>query len=160
MNLLKYEFLDAPEGSYNGVLKQLVAQIRNYRNNSTSEDFIKAGPTLRKLEQWLQNADVSMGNGSHREYIQEIMDELSQEDDIESNFLEEIERSSKTIVQSVANIDFSMEDVNFSFENVEAVQWVEYFGYNGDILNQGLVKNIFQSICHKNGIIFIDKTVE
>ncbi|GGH48283.1 hypothetical protein GCM10007423_49360 [Dyadobacter endophyticus] len=160
MKLLKYEFLDAPEGSYNGVLKQLVTQIRNLRNNSTSEDFIKAGPSVRKLEQWLQNVDDSMSNGSHREYIQEIMDELSQEDDIESNFLEEIERSLKTILKSVANIGFSMDDVNFSFENVEAVQWIEYLGYNGDKQKQEIVRSTFQSICYKNGLIFIDKTAE
>jgi hypothetical protein len=80
MDLLKYEFLDAPEGSYNAKLKELASLVRHYHSNTPIEEFRRAIPNLQKIEGWLQTADKSMGKDEIRNYIQEIMEQLSQED--------------------------------------------------------------------------------
>lgn len=158
MDLLKYEFLDTPEGSYNSKLKELVMLVRDYRSNRPIGEFEKAIPNLRKIEEWLQNADRSMGEYEKRDYIQEIMEELEEEEDVSNNFIEEVERASRTVIKSVLNTEFSIEDVAFNLRNSDAVLWVEYLGCNGDREKKLIVENVFQSVCYKNGILFVNRS--
>ena len=156
MNLLKYEFMDAPEGSYNELLKQLFQDIRHYRENVSVEDFKAAIPKLHEKERVIQKLDEGIGADS-RNYIEEIMAELETEDEIESQLLEEIERTSKAITSSY-NIDFDLEDFSFEFRNNEGVFWIQFYGYKqeGGILGCSIVKEVFRSVCYKAGITFID----
>ena len=161
MDLLKYEFLDAPKGSYNDRLKELVSLIRHYRSNVPVSEYHKVAPNLQSIARWLLNADEAIGDYSGREYIEEIMQELSEEELIKDSILEEIERASKNIFKAVFNLSLSIDDVKFDFKKSEATTWVHFFGYNGEDKNeqqQQIIKNITQSICSKYGVVFIDNS--
>ncbi len=158
MNLLKYEFMNAPEGSYNYNLGQFVKKVRHYRVNVPIEQFKAAIPELQQLERVLQNVDETMGE-EKRNYLEEVMEELEQESAIETQLLEEIERTSKAIASALYDTDFSMDDFTYEFRSNEAINWIEFYGYrqrkdtDGTLL---VVKEVFRSVCYKFGIVFID----
>ena len=160
MDLLKYEFLNSPEGSYNDLITQLVKQIRYYRTKVSVDEFKAAMPQLQAKERELQNIDESVGEET-RYFIQEIMDELSIEDEIREKALDEIQRSSQAIIMHLHNTNCSVADFAYEFINSEAVSWIEFYGYKlpkkaDETLH--IIKEVFRSICYKYNIIFIDSS--
>jgi hypothetical protein len=161
MDLLRYEFMNAPEGSYNYNVGQLVKKVRYYRENVSIDDFKAAIPELKVLERKLQSFDQEIGL-DRREYLEEIMDELKKESEIESQLLEEIERASKAIASALYDTNFSLDDFLFEFRNDDAVYWIEFYGYQNAKKTDGtllVVKEVFRSVCYKFGIIFIDSSL-
>jgi len=161
MDLLKYEFTAAPAGSYFNDVGQLVKKIRHYSENVSIDEFKAAIPILKTLERKLQEYDDTLGD-KRRDYIDEIMAELEQETETEDKFKEEIERYSKTIVATLLDKEFAMDDFSYDLTNKEAVRWLEFYGYteekeNDDTLK--IVKDIFRSVSSKYDIIFIDSSL-
>jgi hypothetical protein len=161
MNLLRYEFMNAPQGSYNYNLGQLVKKVRYYREYVSIDDFKAAIPELKVMERKLQSFDQEIGL-EKREYLEEIMDELKKESEIEFQLLEEIGRTSKAIVSALYDTDFSMDDFLYEFRNSDAVYWIEFYGYQNTKKIDGtllVVKEVFRSVCYKLGIVFIDSSL-
>jgi hypothetical protein len=158
MDLIKYEFFKKEDGAFNHLIGQLVKKVRYYREKVSIDTFKAAIPELKKLERQLQEIQEAIGE-TPRNYLQEIMDELSVEAELEGKVIAEIERSSKAIAAALYDTDFLMTDFAYEFRNMTAVQWIEFYGYkekkdvDGTLL---VVKEVFRSICYKFGIIFID----
>jgi len=160
MDLLKYEFMESKEGSYIHMLGQLISKLRYCRSSIPADQFMLEMPALQSMEEGLQNFDSEIGY-ERRNYIEEIMDELSQEDDIKTNLLDEIERSCKVIMRNLYNEGFSMADLSVEFVNKAAVYWLEFSNYNNSDANRDYVlKEVVKAMCYKFGVIFIDKSVE
>ena len=158
MDLLKFEFKNGDEGSHTYNLGLLVKKLRYYKSNEASDAFESALPELQKIEIQLQNNDAELGNGK-RSYIQEISDELEKETEIKKKFSEEVERSSKSVVGALLKKDFSIDDFSYELRGNEGIFWIEFYGYklqlsHDDFLH--VVREVFRSVCHKNGMIFID----
>jgi hypothetical protein len=161
MDLLKYEFIDAPGDSYNGYLKQLVANMRYNYSMVSADEFQAAIPQLQRLESKIQRIDSEIGR-EERQYLQELLAELGEESELEEKILSAIERSARAIIATDYQKEFSMEEYNFLFRNSQAVSWIDFFGYQDsrdpDIMLFA-VRDIFKSVCYKFGIIFIDSIV-
>jgi hypothetical protein len=158
MDLLKFEFKNGEEGSHTYHLGILVKKLRYYNSNEAIDAFESALPELQKIERKLQNLDAKPGNDK-RFYIQEIKDELEKETGIKNRFLEEVERSAKPVIEALHKKDFSIDDFSYELRGNEGIFWIEFFGYklqlsHDDFLH--VVKEVFRSVCYKNGIIFID----
>lgn len=161
MNLLKYEFMDAAEGSYNALIKELVIRIRHNRENISIDEFKVAMPEVRTIEEVLQRIDEEIG-GEPRDYIDEIMEELDREGQVEEQLLEEIERSAKALT-SAYNIEFVLDDFSFDLRSNEGIFWIEFFGYkvNRDPnLTLLMLKEVFRSACYKFDVTFVDHCPE
>ena len=72
MDLLKYEFIDAPEGSYNFILSELVKSVRYCVTELPAEEFRRELPRLRRKEAVLHEIDQELSI-DERNYIQEIV---------------------------------------------------------------------------------------
>ena len=161
MDLLKFEFKNGEEGSYPYNLALLIKKLRHYKSDVAKDAFEPALPELQKIEKELQNYDATTGNDK-RSYIQEIVDELEKEAEIKNKFLEEVEKSSRSVVAVLHKKDFSMDDFLYEFRGNEETFWLEFSGYKSqlshdDFLN--VVKEVFRAVCYKTGIIFIDCSV-
>ena len=128
MDLLKFEFKNGEEGSQPYNLGLLIKKLRHYESNAAKDAFEPALPELQKLETELQNYDAALGNDK-RLYIKEIMDELKKESEIKNKFLEEVERSSKSVIAVLHKKDFSMDDFSYEFRGNEEIFWLEFYGY-------------------------------
>ncbi len=89
------------------------------------------------------------------------MDEIDEEDNIESNVFNEIGRSSKAVASALYNTEFPMEDFAFDCRTSEAVYWKNFIGiinkeFAGRLL---VVKEVFRSVGDEWGIIFMDNTL-
>lgn len=161
MDLIKYEFFKAEDNAYFHYIGQLVQEVRYYRENVSIEEFKAAIPELKKLEVTLQEIDENLGE-KPRAYLSEIMDELSEEDALEEKVITEIERSAKAIASALYDNEFSMSEFGYEFRNLNAVQWIEFYGYierrdtDGTLL---VVKEVFRSVCYKFGLVFIDSSL-
>lgn len=60
MNLLRYEFIDGPDGSINGMLRSLVKELRYNRSQVTIEEYKRAMPHLYTIEATLQRLDAEI----------------------------------------------------------------------------------------------------
>jgi DNA-binding transcriptional MerR regulator len=157
MQLLKYEFMDVPDDSFNGLLKKLVRNIRYYRDQPI-EEYQQAMPSLISIETSLNHMQELM-DLEKGEFIKEITKELEAEDVIEENLTEEIQRSLNAVLEERAT---DLGTIQYIFQNRQAVYWVELFGYNtGEALNDDfrIIKEVFRSVCYKLGVIFIDNTI-
>ena len=96
MELLRYEFIDGPDDSINGMLRSLVKEIRYYRNNTPIDEFKKAIPRLKQIEQQLQKLDKEVGS-PFVPYFNQIMEELDKESENERNVEEDLQLASKAI---------------------------------------------------------------
>jgi hypothetical protein len=159
MSLLKYEYMDAPSGSYNHHLSQLVKKVRHFRENVSAEEFLSAIPKLKSDEEKIQQFDQEIGE-EIRNYLEEIMDELERESEIESQLFEEIEWSSQAIVSVLQNSDFSLNDYSFEFRSSGTTFWIEFYGQKDQVNNETvkIIKETFRASCYKFGVVFIDRT--
>ena len=159
MDLLKYEFMENPEGSYNAFIGDLVKDIRHYRNDVPGEEFKRAMPAMQKLEKKLQQLDAEWGQPK-RDYIQEIMDELDIEGSVEEKVMDEIKRAAGSIVNGLFEKDFLMEELDFSFNKIANFSWIIFQGYKAREIEKDapliVIKEIFRASCYKYNIIFID----
>jgi AAA+ superfamily predicted ATPase len=78
MDLLKCEFTDSPEGSYNNFLSRLIRKVRCYKEGTKYEGLLVNETELYKMESIIQNMDKVMLMDK-RNYIEEILDELKVE---------------------------------------------------------------------------------
>ncbi|MFA0960362.1 hypothetical protein AB9P05_01000 [Roseivirga sp. BDSF3-8] len=156
MDLLKYEYLDSPEGSYNHTLGKLVRDIRYYTSQVPIEKFKEAMPSLRLVESKLQKYDEEIMN-DRRNYIDEIMDALEKESEIEEKLFEDFEWAAKSILLTLFDKDFDLSDYSYELKKNRGVYWLEFYG-NVNINDKVLlvVKEVFKSVCYKYGIVFID----
>ncbi|MEP6949588.1 MAG: hypothetical protein ABI863_09960 [Ginsengibacter sp.] len=162
MDLLKFEFKTGEEGSRIYNLGLLAKKLRYHRSNVAIDAIDSALPELRKIETELQNFDAKAGDDK-RFYIQEITEELDKEDETKNNFLEEVERSSKSVVAALHNKDFSMADFSYGLGSNEGIFWIEFHGYKSQLSHDDLlhvVKEVFRSVSYKTGIIFIDYSLK
>ena len=162
MDLLKFEFKNGEEGSHTYNLGLLVKKLRYYKSNEAIDAFESALPELQKIEMQLQNFDEKLGNDK-RFYIQEISDELEKETEIKNKFLEEVERSSKPVIEALHKKDFSIDDFSYELRGNEGIFWIEFYGYKLQLSHDDflyVVKEVFRSVCYKNGIIFIDWSLD
>lgn len=156
MELLKLEYQNSPEGSYNYILGELVKKIRHYTSNVPMDEFKTALPDLKKIETQLQKLDESIGEDK-RFYIEEIMTELSEESEMEEKLFEDFEWASKSILASLFEKDFLLEDYSYELKKNNGVHWIEFYGNKS--INDNIVlvvKEVFKSVCYKFGIVFID----
>lgn len=159
MDLLKYEFSESGEGSFNYMLSQLISKLRFYTTNVPVEEFRAALPQLKLLEGKLQNFDMELGL-EERNYIEEVMNEFQQEAAIKDELMNEIERSSHVIMKDLYNIGFFMKELSIDFVTKSAVYWLEFHNYNTSEKEQiGVLKEVVKTICYKLGVVFIDKSI-
>ncbi len=158
-DLLQHEFTDAPPNSYNGLIGDLVKQIRYYREVPFDE-FKAAMPKLKVLEKNLNNLDDVM-NQPRREYITEILEALKQETESEENLIEDLTSSAKVIISTLYEKNFDLADYAYELRSIRSIRWIEFYGYReGEEADERLkvVTDIFRSLCARYGFIFIDST--
>lgn len=161
MNLLRYEFVDGPEGSINGMLRKLVKELRYYRSEVSIDEFNQAIPSLKAIEATLQQLDSAVGE-PRRDYLQEIMEELNEESENEANLKEDIQAATKAIVETVLKSSLEFDDLLYTIGKSRHYHWLQFLGYtdqnrvDGNII---IARAVFQSICNKYNYIFIDLSV-
>ena len=158
MSLLRYEYIDANETSFNGRLGQLVKDIRHYYSYAPLDEFKAAMPRLHTQEQHLNKLNAEMGMES-KNYIQDIMEELKQESDLEEGLLQDFEYSCNAIATALLNKTISLDMFSYSFRIDDAVPWLTFEGYTDQRDMDALLiiaKDTFKTICYKRGVIFID----
>jgi hypothetical protein len=161
MNLLHYEFQDNPEGSYNAMIGNLVKTVRHYRSNVPADEFKNATPHMKEIESALQRLDTSVGEPV-RYYLQEIMQELDEEDAIEDNLMSSITIAGQAINNFFNEKIFRLEDYSYDYNNFQAVQWLEFYGYiekDGDQAELRVIGEIFRSVCNQKNVIFINSSL-
>ena len=156
MDLLKYEFLDSPEGSFNQILGKLVKDVRYYTSQVPLEEFKEAMPYLKHEEAKLQKIDAEILKNK-RNYIEEIMEELQQEAEMEEKLFEDFEWTAKSILITFFDKEFNLSDYSYELKKNRGIYWIEFYG-NVNINDKVLlvVKEVFKSVCYKYGIVFID----
>lgn len=158
MNLLRYEFTDAPFDSINGMLRTLVTDLRYNSSMVTVDQFKEALPALQRIEKRLQQLDNELGD-PHRNYIEEIMQELSEESDHEINLADELKRASVAMASSLFDQEINFEDFSYLTGKAEHYHWLRFTGYIDQRpvdANLLIVREVFRSMCNKYGYIFID----
>jgi hypothetical protein len=160
MEILKYEFIEAHPTSFNGLLKELVKQVRHCRTNLTIDEFREIIPSLKSLEAEIQQFDATILN-EHREYITEIMQALEEESEIQNLFIEDFINSSNAIINSFESYNFDTSDISFFFRKSDSYLWLDFYDYNRNRLTEKMIKIIKQTLkfsCNKYNIIMIDST--
>ncbi len=158
MNLLRFEFINGPDDSINGMLRTLVKELRYNRSNVTIDEFKKALPALQAIESRLQKIDAEI-NQPKRNYINEIMKELDQESDNEVNIIDDLNRATIALAYSLFGNEINFEDFSFKIGKAEYYHWLLFSGYidqrpvDADIL---VVREVFRSICNSYQYVFID----
>ncbi|WP_017259524.1 hypothetical protein [Pedobacter arcticus] len=156
MKLLKYEYTDAPAGSYNDILGDLVKKIRHYHSNVPHGELKKALPQLKSIEAQLQRLDRDIGD-EKRYYLEEILSELTKENEIEESLFEDIKEKATAILDFLYGTKFQIETYSYEFKKHKGV-FLMIFNENEDIehVELGIVKEVFRTICYKYEVIFID----
>lgn len=161
MNILYYEFLESAEGSYNGMLGALVRAVREYYN--TPADRLEAlKPHIHALSHSLQDLDETISR-EPRNYVSEIIDALTKEQDVYTNFMEELPLAGNAVCQELFQKPFIKEEYSFEYSNARAEHVVEFYGYkNGqtDTAELHVVRETLRAVCYRNGIIFIDSSLK
>jgi hypothetical protein len=158
MNLLRYEFINSPDGSINGMIRKLVTELRYNRSFVQAEEFHRRMPELRQIEARIQQNDAEI-HLPKREYINEILAELDQESDNQTNLEEDLKSATFSIIASLLNRPFNIEDIVYTTGKSEHYTWLHFSGYgeqrplDAELI---LAKEIFRSICNKYNYIFID----
>lgn len=158
MDLLKYEFQKAPADTYSNDLGLLVRKVRYYKNNRPVEDFNNVLPELHEMETKLQEKAKESGQRK-RYYVQEIIDELSEEKDIHKKLLEKVTKGCQAIVHSLYDESFDLNDYSYELRKAMGVYWVQFFGYKAQRQNDSMlivVKEVFRAACYDIHIVFID----
>lgn len=158
MNLLRYEFIDGPDGSINGMLRGLVTALRYNRSHITIEEYHKALPHLYTIEAKLQKLDEQIGQPK-RNYIQEIVEELDQEVNDEDSILEDLRHASTAMLRLMFDQPFNFEDLSFITSKADHYHWMQFSGYkDGRPVDARLLvaKEVFRSICNKYNYILLD----
>lgn len=156
MGLLKYEYIDSSKGSFNGILGELVKKVRHYHNNVSVDEFKSVLPILKSIEAQLQMLDKKIGN-EKRFYLEEIMSELTEENEIEENLLEEIKEKTIVALELFSKLEFQIDILSYEFKKHKGVYLI-IFNDNGHIGNEELlvIKEVFRAVCYKYNVIFID----
>lgn len=160
MNLLRYEFIDSPDGSINGMLRSLVKDLRYNRSHVTIDEYKKALPHLYTIEATLQRLDAEIRNPK-RNYIQEIIEELDREQDDEESILEDLKHATTAMIKKLFDHDFNLDDLSFTSAKADHYHWVLFSGYTNEKavdLHLLVIKDVFRSICNKYNYIFVDLT--
>jgi len=158
MNLLHYEFVAGPDGSINGMLRRLVTDLRYNRSMVTVDVFKSSLPALREIEQQVQNLDREIGR-SHRNYIDEILLELDEESESESNIEEDLRRATIATIDSIIGEEIDFEKLSYSTGKAEHYHWIRFSGYTDQrAIDSGILiaRETFRAICNKYNYIFID----
>lgn len=158
MNLLRYEFIDGPDDSFNGRLQKLVKDLRYNKSMITIDEFKQAMPNLQRIEQQIQQTDKEIRQ-AHRNYIDEIMQELDEEMNNEISIKDDLRRASNAILISMLNQQVSFDDWEFIIGKSEHYHWLQFFGYLDKRpidTNLLLIREVFRSICNKYDYIFIN----
>jgi hypothetical protein len=159
MIILSYEFLESAEGSYNGLLGELVRTIRLYY--TSAPDMLNAlKPAIHALSRSLYEIDDSLGR-EERDYISEIMDALTAEQEVYPAFMEELPILCDTVCRTLFDTPFVMDDFSFEYSNERAEHIVQFFGYKdkreaADELRA--ISEAMRALCYRRGIIFIDSS--
>jgi len=158
MDLLRYEFIDGPDGSINGMLRTLVKGLRYNRSYVTVEEFKKAMPGLLVIESNLQRLDADIGSPK-RNYVQEIMEELDQEQNNEANITEDLTHATIATIKALFGHDFQFDELLFTIGKADHYHWLQFNGYTNERTvdaNLIIVREVFRSICNKYNYIFVD----
>lgn len=158
MNLLRYEFIEGPDDSFNGMLRTLVKELRYNISYITIDEFKRAMPPLKLIEAKLQKVDSEIKQPT-RNYIEEIMEELNQESENETNIVDDLSRASKATVESLFDEEINFDDFSFRIGKAEHYHWLQFTGYTDKRpldANLLIVREVFRSICNKYQYIFID----
>ena len=158
MDLLKYEFQKAPADNYSNDLGLLVKKVRYYRNNRPVEEFNNALPELHEMESKLQQI-AKEGGQRKRLYVQEIIDELSEEKDLQKKLTDKVSKGCHAIVHALYDDAFDMNDYAYELRKAMGVYWVQFFGYKANRQSDGMlavVKEVFRAACYDMHMVFID----
>lgn len=158
MNLLRYEFIDGPEGSINDMIKALVKELRYNRSQLTIEKYRQALPALQAIESQLQKFDADI-RLPRRNYITEILEELDQESENEVNIVDDLYKAANAVIDSLFGHGINFHDFSYSTGKAEHYHWIQFLGYSdqrpvdADLI---IIKEVFRSISNKYQYIFID----
>ena len=157
MKLSYFEFSDSPESSYNGMIGQLVTGLRYAREEVSANEFGDHIPALQKIERDIVKIDRQVSRDP-KNYLQLLMQEMDQETEIENDLTEELKVCCRVILQQKFELDdFVFENIVFELIKHKSLFWLEYYGFKGAEREMDLVvKQIFQSICNRYQVIFID----
>ena len=158
MDLLRYEFIEAPEDSMNGMVHTLVKGIRYNREYATLEEFKKMMPTFHLIESRLQQLDADI-RLPKRNYVQDIMDELDKEQENETNISDDLKHATIATIKKIFGRDFQYDELQFNTGTADQYHFLQLDGYtdNREVdANLIIVKDVFRAICNKYNYIFID----
>lgn len=160
MNILQYELLDAPSGTVNNLLGEMVKQVRHGYLELSIEDFKALLVETKKIEAQLQAIDSEIGRPV-RHYIQEIMDELAKQLKCEEELVEHIEWNLHQIIAKHFNMEVEVTTFFFTFYHEYGNSWLLFHGYpkgQEEDKRLSLARDIFRSTCNKFGVLFIDRS--
>ena len=158
MDLLRYEFIDGPDDSINGMIRTLVKGLRYNRSYVTVEEFKRAIPGFHVIESKLQRLDADISSPK-RNYIQEIMEELDQEQNNGANITEDLTHATIATIKALFGRDFQFDELSFTIGKADHYHWLQFIGYtDGRTVDSNLiiVREVFRSICNKYNYIFVD----
>lgn len=161
MNILYYEFMEAAEGSYNGMLKELVRQVRNYCS-TPSDQLEKLKPSIFALAKSLDACDETLGTET-RDYISEIMDALSKEQQVYHSFMDSLPFACDAVFLALFDKKAAREEYHFEFNNERGEHFVQFFGYRDkkeETAELQVMREVLRANCYRHNIIFIDSSLQ
>ena len=123
-NILKKEFTTAPSDSFNGILSELIQKTRYYRESVTIEEFKRNIPSLHLLEDKLNSMNEEIGEDEIN-YLEIIMDALSQEQDIEDELVEEMKSTIRDIIKYRWELEVEEDLIEISPQKFRSTYLVE-----------------------------------
>jgi hypothetical protein len=150
--------MEWPAGSYNDILCNLVKKIRHYHSNVSLDEFKKMLPSLKSIEEQLQRLDSEIGE-EKRYYLEEILSELTKENEIEELLFEEIKEKATVVLDFLDESKFQIEAYSYEFKKHKGM-FLMILNENENIEHKELriIKEVFRAVCNKYEVIFIDNS--
>lgn len=158
MEMLRFEFMDGPESSFNGMLRTLVKGLRHSRSYVNLEEFKRLMPGFRTIEAELQKIDADVRRPK-RNYIQEIMEELEQEQNDEQKIIEDLRSATIATIKTLFGKSFDFDELSFEIGKADNFPYVHLRGYLSEKKADGnlvIVREVFRAISYRYNHIFVD----
>lgn len=161
MNILYYEFMDASAGSYNGILGELVRRVRIYCDTPSNQlDALK--PKIFELAKALETIDESF-SGTPRDYLTEIMEALSKEQEVYQNFMDSLPFACDAVFLALFDKKADREEYQYEYNNERGEHFVQFFGYRDkkeETSELQVMREVLRAHCYRHNIIFIDSSLQ
>lgn len=149
--ILKKEFTTAPNDSFNGILSELIQKVRFNRENVTIEEFNRNIPSLHLLEDKLNSMNEEIGEDTLN-YLEIIMDSLSEEQDIQDALVEEMKSAIRDIIKYRWELEIEEDLIEISPQKFRSTYLVEVD--LSKLLLEPVLEEYLLSICKQIAVFY------